>query len=245
MALTYTDGSTHNIDYGSGASLDNIGEGTMLLWVKPANDTLSLRQILTKGLTAGNRILIYRQAADAVLRLEVQRATSALIIRNTTTSLSGSWRFLAWTWSITGGTGAVYLGGLNTIAVDDTASVDPGSGAKGDDSANNWTLGGQSSNAYGGDYAFHAVWNRVLSLAKIRQQQFKPFPTPGCKLMAHNWNSSFVRDHSGNANNGTATVASNAAHPRLPNPFMYSGLNTGGAAAAGGGGKPWMYYAQL
>lgn len=216
-------GSTDQVDFGSAALLDNINTGTYFVWLK--NDAFAaFEQLINKGNAAGTRHRLGFAGAGAPdnFRFLIQRATTPLeIISSDTPFVSNTWQCVAVTFDSGGGSTdqKLYVGSLTApIAEVSSYSIQQaGSGAVGDDSGDSLLIGNTNqNNVWTGQIAVVAIWNRVLTAAEIRAQQFRPFckASDGCVLFTHlGWAGTGTQpDLSGNGNNGTVTGASLADH---------------------------------
>ena len=141
-----------------------------------------------------------------------------------------AWNYVAISYDESAGP-LLYFGNLTTIVAQPSYSAGPvvGSGATSSDAIGNLLIGARSfsqaaGSGFQGRIAFGGVWNRVLSLGEIKEQQFHPHVTSGCVLFSHLGYAGAVStqpDWSGNGNAGTITGATQAAHVPLGLPFEY------------------------
>ncbi len=250
MALAF-DGSAPAantyVSCGSAAGLDNIAAGTVLVWARPTDVANEYRVLISKGWDQGTSAqlgwdLHTRSADGTQLRFTVGRATSIQGVNSTPVMSANTWGCAAATWDITNGGPKIYYGTLTATLADVSASPANGSGAQNDDSGRNVIVGAQDdgslgyvATAYYGSIAVAMVWNRVLSLAELRAQQFYPHPTAGCVLFTHlGYNGTGTQvDLSGNGNNGTVSGATVADH--VPLKRFWLGVNWAPYVVAGGG----------
>lgn len=230
MALLFTSGTSDKVDCGSGASLDDLAAGTFLAWVYPtalkADDTIVVKTAQSTGMR--NFIAV----GSGALRVDIDRATDLVIVSSASVLSTDSWQFVAAVFN-TGGADAdqkLFHGTLTSLAAETGYQVQQvGSGAVVSDAAHNLFIGNFNSGTFGafaGRIAWVAHWNRVLTLAEIRAQQFRPHKTSGCVLFMHlGFNGTGTQpDHSGNFNSGTVTGATVAPHVplALASPHIYS-----------------------
>lgn len=222
MALLFADNSADSVGHGSGASLDFLTAATVLMWIYPTTVANALRQIIGKKGGANTGWVIFKRGTDGTSwAVQVDRVTA-----DGTVDLPGMqanvWQYIGFSWNTTTNAFASYRGTLTAVVADVTALAVPGSGVQVDDSAENLSVGSGNQSASGMSVAMVQVYNRVLTLAEIRQQQFRPFPKSGCVLFSHYGfqGTGTQRDYSGAGNVGTVTTATvSAGVPIVPFPY--------------------------
>jgi hypothetical protein len=248
MSLLFTDASTNKVDFGSAASLDNLGTATVLMWVYPTSVANALRHVLTKANAGGpNGWALFKTGANGTSwALHRHRATNPqqVILPGVT---ANEWQLLGWVFNIPAGNPKAFRGTLASIVSEVTNSPVNGAGTQVDDSASDLDLGARDT---GSDAApmrvgWVGIWNRELSLGEIRDQQFRPHVTNGCVLFqAPGYAGTGTQpDWSGNGNAGTVTGATVAPHVPL-GPLFGRRQSFEFTLAAGGAGNPWYSYAQ-
>jgi len=222
-------GTTHVVNHGSAASLDDIDAFTALLWVQTDQTGDVDFMLLTKGSNVGPRFAMNPAFA---ITAEMPRATDYLVINGSIGNFASwganKWVFLAVSMDIAGvdGDQMILCGDLNTIATEPSsyASQDVGSGASSDDSAGDMNIGRLADgNRWIGEIASIMIFDTNFSVAEIQAQQFNPIPIKKPVLHTHygfNGTGSQI-DLSGNGNNGTVTGATVADHVPLRPPFAF------------------------
>lgn len=223
MGLLFADNTTDEVIYGSAASLDDLTTPSFLAWIKPTNNSNSFRNWGGKG----TNLDFFRRGVDGT-RLAVQRVYSGTdpIVEIATGNMTTGWNFVAFTmdWAVSN---KAYWGDLSTVVSDKSANAALSTGTLTSDAASNFTLGsnqGAGANAAAPyNIAWFGVWNRILTLGELKDQQYRPHVTSGCVLFTHlgfNGTTS-CPDWSGKVNNGaTVTGATQAAHVPLGRPFF-------------------------
>jgi hypothetical protein len=171
------------------------------------------------------------QAASDELRIRVAQSTTHTEYQTDNANCAANkWWFIAADYDVGGASRHhIYRGDLTTAATECTYSVNQdGSGTRASDASWPFVIGNRRQTgvwavAYRGDIAWVGLWNRVLTLKEIIEQQFRPHKTSGCVLFTHlGFNGTGTQyDLSGNGNNGTVTGASVADHVPLTLPFGY------------------------
>lgn len=173
MALRFSGAETHHVNHGSASGLDNLPQGTYMLWTYL--DTVANGNFMSwanKGVDLGPALINPNANGDA-FRIEVKRVT---VNQEVTSSdvLTTGWNFLAATWDITNGGPRVYRGTLTSAPVDVSGTPVDGSGAQADDSGSSlivghWPEAGFTRSVHG-SIAWFGMWNIDLSLAQIAVQ---------------------------------------------------------------------------
>lgn len=228
MAISMSDESSSNINFGTGASLTNLAQKTFLLWLNPANVDAEYNEICIRvngSYLQGWNCFI--ETSAGVIQWDVSPASySVIVTRSTNVFTSSVWQLLAVTVDhSTSGNNDIFRGtvGGDAVSVKDSGSSSFSSVSGYDDSANNVFLGAHSSgsNAFGGTYGRVAFYNVILTLQEIRDwQNFGQVIRSGLvlqpRLNAHlgiGATGLECPDWSGNGNNGQVVGGSNAAHP--------------------------------
>lgn len=225
MALLFGAVNTDTVTHTAGTvSLNNLAAFTWLLWLRRTTLT-SNRVILSKG-SAAKRIRLNGTAGN--VELNIARATTNSSFITSTTPLSGTgWVCLATTYDSAAGAGTlghIYVGSLTARMVEATLGTNTdGSGAVNADNTVQLIACNQSAGtvAFQGALAVVAVWNRVLTLAEIQQQQFMLRKTSGCLgLFNYGFNGTSTQiDRSGNKANGTVSGPTVVPHVPLSMQF--------------------------
>jgi hypothetical protein len=210
--------TSDRVNFGNPAELNNLAAFTVGGWYYPTTLT-NLRRLVVKGGFWALRLT----GTSGNLIGEVPRATTSgsATTNNTPFSATNSWRFVALTWDIAASpTLRIFAGSLSSPVAECTYSAQAsGSGAQSDDSAAQliWANNAGATNAFQGRNGVGFLYDRVLSLGEMRQQQFAPYRAPSCQLFCHfGWSGvSTQADLSGNANHGTITGGSLGPHVPL------------------------------
>lgn len=221
--LAFTNDSTNRLDCGSPAALDNLNTGTVIAKIfitshSGSNDGAIIAKT-NAGFTIEKQFVVQNNGA---LLFQIQRATDPLFVEADVGAFTlGEWNTVAVSWSTAGADGDqhVYIGTQAVPIADVTFGGDAGVGAVTDDSAVNFGIGNMASGSVflgGGTrrIAWVQIWNRQLTLAEIRQQQFWPRRTVGSLGLWHlGFNGTGTHpDYSGNGNSCTVTGATVADH---------------------------------
>ncbi len=238
MALLFGAASTDLVEFGSLASLDNLLTFTYITWLYPTT------------LTVGNRIYSKDAGGDDRAFIELHWGNSDAILASVGWSVgsdesdssagvltTNAWQCVAVTYDHAGAGNRIriYKGTLSSLLseVSYQFNANTGSGTH-DDSTANLIIGNKTAprKVFQGRIANACVWNRVLTLGEMIQQQFSPHPTSGCVLFSQlGYNGTGTQpDWSGNINNGTVTGATVADHvPLAPFPAVGSDQEWSGA----------------
>ncbi|MGH7391434.1 MAG: LamG domain-containing protein [Candidatus Rokuibacteriota bacterium] len=221
MALSFS-GTTQDINFGSPAGLDNLNTLTFAAWVYPVTVTVG-SQLWDKSDAAFTTERRSSITDTGAFRVAFGRATAYAVAQSVVSTMTANaWQFVAFTWD---GTAApkLYRGTLATaIAELAYATSTAGAGAIHNDSAESMRIGraegfGQFN---GGRIARVQVWNRVLTLNELLQQQFCPHLTSSdvllCELGLNGVGTQF--DRSGNGHHGTVSGSPTVAD-HVPLPF--------------------------
>lgn len=214
-------GGTQVVTIGTSSILDNLANPTVMAWI--LMDSLSdVFSIFQKGIgaNAGNA---FNVQASGALSYSSRRATTNAGINATAFTpalIVGHPFFVAASYDLnTTGNNLGYVGDVNTPASEPSSYVSQqtGSGAQVSNATRAAGIGNNSpANNSGaqGKIFICAIWNRILSLAEIREQQASmlrghPVITSGCLgywPLGPN-GSEKVLDLSGNQLHGTVTSA--------------------------------------
>ena len=231
-SLVFGAATSDRVNYGSGASMDDLTSHTVTMWVyldsyvdgktmfgKRANSPVS---------SFKNRFGLETNATDTNggLRVAFSQSTSGLTYRTGNAGITaGKWWFLAYTYD-SGATPRVhiYRGDLSTIVTETTyATAADGSGTYSTDASqsvivgNTLNVAGAFADSFPGKISNVAYYNKVLSLAEIRMQQFRPHVTPNTVLFSYLGftGTGTQPDWSGHQNAGTVTGATTTPHVPL------------------------------
>jgi hypothetical protein len=159
------------------------------------------------------------------------RAGSTYVVANAPLANLSSWGidkwlFVVFTWVGSGGASTdqkVFCGDLTTLATEPSSYTTQQAGVSPDTSSVTLRIGNQSAgNRYHeGEIAWFAYWNRQLSDIEIHQAQFGRVPRNGLLVESHYWNTTELRDRSGNGRDGTPNGITTAAHPPILAPDLW------------------------
>ena len=208
-------GTTPKVVVGT-TPFDNMEIGTMLTWVRPTTATANQIMIDKRDPpTEGYRLFIMWD--DGRFGFQLDRNPSDLFaFSSASTYTANVWQYLVSTFDMAGANGdqKCFRGLLDTV-VSEVSGYDSqlvGSGAAFTNTGLNQTLGNRDAAdlPVQGLMAWAAIYDRQLSLAEIRQQQYNiwtPIDPDNCLGF---WNLGFngtgtQPDWSGNRNNGTVS----------------------------------------
>jgi len=225
MALAFVASTTDKVNCDSGASLDNVQVGTLIVWCYPTSITTfgtatnkgGTMRVRVKDTNTGDVYFFYGRSVQGI----DSRSTANALVAN-------AWQCIACRWDFNGASSdqQIFVGSLTVAATEVSyANQSVGSGTN-NNSADNLFVGNVSATgtaSFPGRIAFAGLWNRYLTLGEIHAQQFRPHVTSGCVLFVELGyaGTSTQPDWSGNGNNGTVTGATVADH--VPIPFRRSG----------------------
>jgi len=248
MSLLFS-ATSHRVNVGSGATLDNVNAGTLIFLAFPTSTTTDGR-LYQKGLFgAGNSLGVSYGSGAANLsvfrdRPSVGLAATALLADFANFAVN-TWLWFAFVWDTAGAAGdqRLYIGSLSAPFAEPSAysARNAGSGTPGDNSAVDGFLGNNSNLNVGfpGRIARAIHYNVPLTLGQLLAIQFGFARFPG--LIGH-WELGYngvglQPDLSGNFNAGTVTGATVAQHAPVRSAFGARGGRQSFIAAAGGGGR--------
>lgn len=213
MSLLLGGATNDRIDCGSAASIDNLTESTILLWVK-INTLTANRVLVSKHDGATNGFTARLSGTGGNIAIFWNRATTSLSFTSTDTpfAATGVWKCVMITISHTGNTIALYVGDLGSPLAASTGTSAGGSGAYSSDAGNTlqWGNRGSDTAAMQGNFAVGAVVTRVMTLAEGQAWQWRPRMVASCAgfwWFGSNGTGS-QPDYSGNGNAGTLTGTS-------------------------------------
>jgi len=251
MALDFAGTTGDYVDHGSDSSLDDLAEGTLLIWgYKNAFGTGNFDYIYNKGAGGNRRIAWFDQFSDPdqlaaefinIIGRKIMLSANLSTLSNYST---GKWICFGFTYNANVSTAAeqiLFTGDLSNLVAEPSSYSSQANIAQStsSDAATNLIIGNDPAGNlnFDGLIAQVILWNKQLSLAEIQAQQFstKPVIYPqNVVLFSHyGFNGTDTQpDWSGNGNNGTVTGATVADHVPLGPAFGYdSGLWMPAAAA--------------
>jgi concanavalin A-like lectin/glucanase superfamily protein len=221
MALLF-DADGENVDCGDPAVLQDLTTFTICVWMKPLSGQNLASRIVSKGQeeffnnSFNSTMEIIRTRGTVTARALAPNANFAhhafdtwmFVVGQIDTSTAANCRLL--------------IGNLTNLAAEPSAYTTQtnGSGTTPSDVGDSVFIGNNVSGARASNaaIAYVAYYNRILSIAEIQAQQFRPRPITGCVgFWVPGFNASVVvGDWSGNGNTGTVTNATLADHVPLP-----------------------------
>jgi hypothetical protein len=212
--------TSHRIEHGSAAMLDNLAEFTVCMWVYPTS-FVDNRRLAVKGGFWG--LLMDGAGGNIEFSVPLSAGTSNFITNDTPLSTANNWRFAAVTWKLSDPTKrvAIYKASLGGAVSECTygTQTDPGLGSATmtDDAAGNLIVGcnAGSNQGFPGRVATFGLWNRRLTLAEIDEQCRFPHATDPAENLVfcqYGYAGNAAADMTGNGNTGTVTGPAVADH---------------------------------
>ena len=213
--------TTAEVDFGSAASLDDLGPSTWMFIYRPTTVDTTFRYLWRKFISGSGTNINHH---DSDLEFSRGYSTTNMVTFSTGDVISANNWYV--TFFVDGGAAVaprIYHAQLGTAL----AEVSYGTqttpvGALTTDAAASALVGFRNStNRFIGDIAVVAVWEEVLSLDQCKQQYWRAFPTANSRLLTHlGFNGTGTQpDWSGNLNTGAVTAATVTDHAPLPQPF--------------------------
>lgn len=215
FALTFT-AAGHIVVHNSSA-LGTVSSFTILAWIYATDDT-TRQQIIRHTGTPDWGIQFRGDQPGDYFYLDRHRATTYQVAQANSGNFSNyglnKWIFVVGVIDLSG-VPRFYIGDLNNYAAEPSSYTTQTAGSGTPDTTNaNVDVGNFSAvntRYWRGRIAWVGVWDRALSAAEIRAQQFRPRVTPGCVFFAHYYEGRAV-DLSGNKANGSITGATGVPH---------------------------------
>lgn len=222
MALLFGGATSDRVNHGNGSSLNDLSSETILLWFYPTSWSGT---ITTKSTTGGSRGNIQTRNTGDIRILNSQGTSQCRYTTSGNPVGLNKWNCIAASYTDSGSSRQhIYLGDLSSAMVELSYSeTADGSGTVQADNANPWIVGnnGVFTSPLPGRISLCLRWNRVLSLAELLEQQYRPHATSGCVLFAKYFGAGTQPDWSGNGNAGTVTGATAGDHVPLGPPFGF------------------------
>ncbi len=214
-------GTTHQVDFGSAASLDDLGPSTFMFIYRPTTLDVTFRYLWRKFQGPGGTNINHH---DSDLDFARVYSTTNMVITSTGDVISaGNWYI---TFFVDGGVGVaprIYHTQLgNTLTEPSYAQQDTPVGALTTDASATALVGiRDATRRFVGDIAVVAVWEEAFSLDQCIQQYWRAFPTVNSRVLTHlGFNGTGTQpDWTGSGNSGTVTGATVSTHAPLPQPF--------------------------
>lgn len=206
-------GGTDRLTITNSGSIGSLSTLTYVFWVYPSS--IGANRTITSRVTAlGGVKHVVGIDASGNVEGRFRRTGSVSVYTSNDTPLSANtWCFIAVTFDAGASAGQIqniYKGYRMSPAVEVSyGTTTDGSGTADPDNGNLF-LGNNNGSATGwqGSIAFFGMWNRVLSLQEIQDQQFTPHITSGnVVFMNLGFNGTGTQyDLSGNGNNSSSIV---------------------------------------
>jgi hypothetical protein len=242
MALDFTNNATDRVNHGTAATLDDLDPGTWLFWCRPTALTANMGLWCKKinGFNLSQRITVVQPSNWEIRAGWLSAGANTTYISNNADLQNDTWDYIAVTFDSSLGADLVhiYLGTLTSIATELTYGTASDGAAPISDTVASWhtgnveTVAGTFADNWEGDIAWHQAFSGVLSLAQIRQMQFRPgVRQPNCVVSSHyGYNGVGTQaDLSGNGNTGAVTGATVSDHVPLGPFFGWDVPTTRGA----------------
>jgi hypothetical protein len=216
-SLTFTANANSGVDCGSDSSLEDLASFTIASWIYPTSLVADdVGRVFSKGAFGvgnGGRYTFAinhtgNHVAGSLWMAQKSESGTNLLAYSTAAEVTvNTWSFIATTGSTTAP--KLYEGTLATAVTEITGGYG-GQTAGTDviltDAGNDVVIGNWAADnhSFPGYIAWVGVWNRILTLAELKTQQFRPHVTSGCKGF---WwpglhGAAACPDLSGNGNNG-------------------------------------------
>ena len=225
MALNFN-GTTHQVDFGSAGSLDDLGACTFMFIYRPTTLDTTFRYLWRKFAGPGGTNINHNNSDLEFARVYV---TTNLAAISTGNIISASNWYI--TFFVDGGVGVaprIYHAQLgNTLTEPSYAQQDTPVGALTTDASATALVGiRDSTRRFVGDIARVAVWDQAFSLKDCRQNYWRFLASPNLHLfceLGYGHGVGSQLDWSGNQNDGTVTGATLIKHPPVLFPIMPKG----------------------
>jgi len=226
MSLSFGAVNTDRVVLATSTLLDVGNPFTVAGWFYPT--TLTSGRILFAK--AGGLYVVDLSGTGGDLRLQWNRAggSTSFITNDTPLANLNQWYFVAGVMDTTasaGNVGSIYTGTLTTAVVESTyGTATDGAGGVGTNGLA-WAIGnrgaGTQNLSFEGRIAWAGLWTRALTLANLRELQYRMMNTVDCQVFMHlgHQGTGTQIDYSGNKINGTVTGATVAAHVLLSSPW--------------------------
>lgn len=199
------------INYGSASELDDIAQGTILLWLK--DDRVHGESVIQKSASfQGFKLETFLTRLD----FTINRATTTLEIRTSTDPIAASdtWSFVAILFDFNGSDGdqQMWSGDLSTAISEESYTVQTvGSGSRTSDASNDMLLGNYNDglNPCTCTVGFFAIYDVVLTTEQISAIQWDPRNAyDNCLLMSFPSDSAadLCSDNEGTINGSPGTT---------------------------------------
>jgi hypothetical protein len=237
MGRTFS-GATDRVDFGSGASLDDVNVFTSATWIN-VTTVAATRVLYTKGGSGGKRFRLFGGTSSGSMQLTVSQATTIGTAQSAASTVTtGAWQFLAATFD-----GSfvprLYRAALGAPVTEVSYAVQTtGIGGISSDASQSMLFGGDASNSLPGTAAEALILPAALNAGQLTTLAYGMLPRE-CRLYAPLYGvASTEPDYSGNKNNGTLTGTAAGAHPPIRS--RWAGLVSGApdrTVSVGGGGS--------
>ena len=215
QSLVFGGATSHRVNVTQNATIDSLDPFTYCTWIYPTTIT-DQRYIIGKLNTSNGRHLDLHINGAAGDILAVVDRTTPVVYTATGNPLAttNKWYFACVTFNSAGAAGSLmhlYVGDLETLAVDVSVFASDGSGAYISDANGPLIIGNNRTNlsSFQGRIATSQYVAAELTLGQIRALQFRPRSIEGTRLLTRLGanGTSTQADLSGKGNAGTVTGA--------------------------------------
>lgn len=217
MAWRTTDNTNQRISVAASSAINDVHTFTWMGWFKLNSLVAAVRIIWSKG---PQKVILKDSSHRLQLTMDLTGADS--LILTSSSILSSTWYFLAWTVHGLIDNPRVYLGTLSAAATEMAYTTNNiGSGTPVGDSGGNFVLGDRAgvSGSPAADFATIAIFDTAFSLQQIQAMQYLPLPGAGCKMFFDMVDNVSPADYSGNG--GVMSFSSVTAVDQVPLDMSY------------------------
>ena len=212
--------TTAEVDFGSAASLDDLGPSTWMFIYRPSTLDATFRYLWRKSATGATNI----EHHDSDIGLSRAYSGTNLSVFSTGDVISaGNWYVSFFIDAGVSVNPRIYHALLGTALAEVSygSQTAPMGTVTGDAAASVLVGFRDATRRFIGDIAVVAIWEEVLSLDQCKQQYWRAFPTANSRMLTHlGFNGTGTQaDWSGNLNTGAVTAATVTDHAPLPQPF--------------------------
>ena len=213
--------TTAQVDFGSAASLDDLGPTTWMFIYRPSTLDTTFRYLLRK-VSSGTGTNINHNNSD--LEFTRNYSTTAMVALSTGDVISADNWYVSF--FVDGGASVaprIYHAQLgNALTEVSYGQQDTPVGTLTGDAAGSALVGFRdATRRFIGDIAVVKVWEEAFSIDQCKQQYWRGSPTANSRLLTQlGFNGTGTQpDWSGNLNTGAVTAATVTDHAPLPQPF--------------------------
>ena len=214
-------GTTHQVDFGSAASIDDLVTCTFMFIYRPTTVDTTFRYLWRKHTGSAGTSINHNNSDFELDRIY---STTDMFVSSTGDIISANNWYV--TFFVDAGAGVaprIYhaLLGSALAEVSYGAQQTPVGTLTTDASATALVGFRDSTSRFIGDIAVVAVWEEVFSLEDCKQQYWRAFPTVNSRVLTHlGFNGTGTQpDWTGSGNSGTVTGTTVTGHAPIPQPF--------------------------